>query len=252
MDYWLTLAIEARLWLPLLVVLFATIISSAWFKGKLGEFIVRLLTDFGLDRGRYHPLHDVILETPDGSTQIDHILVSAYGIFVIETKHYRGWIFGNANAKKWTQVLYKKKFTLQNPLQQNYKHCMAVQNILEVPAESIISVVVFSGSAKFKTPMPGNVLKSNKLLAYIKSRQTVIFDDAEIELFIQRLKSNTLTGFWSARSHVSQLKKNAKQPLCPSCGVEMVRRQAGRAKNAGKAFWGCSNFPRCRLTKQIN
>lgn len=43
-------------------------------------------------------LHNITLRLEDGSTtQIDHVLVSTKGIFVIETKHYRGWIFANPN-----------------------------------------------------------------------------------------------------------------------------------------------------------
>lgn len=43
-----------------------------------------------------------------GTTQIDHILISPYGVFIIETKNYTGWIFGNARQKQWTQKIYKK------------------------------------------------------------------------------------------------------------------------------------------------
>ena len=35
-------------------------------------------------------------------------------------------------------------------------------------------------------------------------------------------------------------------PICPKCGVPMVQRTASKWQYAGKQFWGCSNFPRCR------
>ena len=35
-------------------------------------------------------------------------------------------------------------------------------------------------------------------------------------------------------------------PSCPKCGAPMVRREGKSGALAGKAFWGCSNFPRCR------
>ena len=38
------------------------------------------------------------------------------------------------------------------------------------------------------------------------------------------------------------------QPTCPKCGVAMVQRTAGRGQLAGKPFFGCPNFPRCRET----
>jgi len=42
------------------------------------------------------------LTLPDGegsTTQIDHFLLSPYGLFVIETKNYKGWIFGSERQK---------------------------------------------------------------------------------------------------------------------------------------------------------
>jgi hypothetical protein len=35
-------------------------------------------------------------------------------------------------------------------------------------------------------------------------------------------------------------------PSCPACGAEMILRTARRGDNAGKQFYGCSNFPACR------
>jgi hypothetical protein len=34
-------------------------------------------------------------------------------------------------------------------------------------------------------------------------------------------------------------------PICPKCGVEMVRRVAKKGPNAGQSFFGCPNFPKC-------
>jgi len=56
------------------------------------------------DPSRYRHFHGLYLPRPDGkgTTQIDHIVVSRYGIFVIETKNYRGWIFGSEKQRDWT------------------------------------------------------------------------------------------------------------------------------------------------------
>jgi hypothetical protein len=35
-------------------------------------------------------------------------------------------------------------------------------------------------------------------------------------------------------------------PVCPKCSSPMVRRRAKSGANAGKEFWGCSAFPKCR------
>src|SRR5262245_24428443 len=70
----------------------------------------------------YHLLNHVTLRVREGTTQIDHVLVSRFGVFVIETKDYRGWIFASAGDRYWTQVLYRAKFRFQNPIRQNYSH----------------------------------------------------------------------------------------------------------------------------------
>lgn len=54
-------------------------------------------------------------KTDKGSTQIDHIVVSKYGVFAIETKNYRGEIYGDDNREKWTQIIvtevtYRRKW----------------------------------------------------------------------------------------------------------------------------------------------
>lgn len=80
-------------------------------KGKIGEFAVHLHVKLYLNQEQYILLNDCTL--PDGlggTTQIDHILLSPYGIFVIETKNYKGWIFGSARQKMWTQKRYKQSY----------------------------------------------------------------------------------------------------------------------------------------------
>ena len=41
---------------------------------------------------------------------------------------------------------------------------------------------------------------------------------------------------------------NVAAPPCPRCSQSMVRRTAKKGANAGKDFWGCSDYPRCRGT----
>jgi restriction system protein len=40
-------------------------------------------------------------------------------------------------------------------------------------------------------------------------------------------------------------------PRCPRCSSGMTRRVAHRGERAGRDFWGCSQFPRCRGTRSI-
>ena len=93
------------------------LLKSPWAKGHIGELLVRLFAHWQLDKQTYRRLHNVTLNTPDGTTQIDHVFLSPYGIFVLETKNMSGWIFGSEKQPQWTQKLYKRTFTATPELQ---------------------------------------------------------------------------------------------------------------------------------------
>jgi hypothetical protein len=117
----------------------------------------------------YHLLNSVTLPCGDGTTQVDHILVSRFGVFVIESKHYKGWIFGDAKSARWTQVIYKVKNQFQNPIRQNYKHCQEVRKILDfLPPEQVYSAVVFTGDAEFRAGIPAGVFSLDGLVAHLR------------------------------------------------------------------------------------
>ncbi len=59
-------------------------------KGWIGELKTGFNLWAGLDKNLYHRFHDVIIPSNHGTTQVDHILVSPFGIFVVETKNYKG------------------------------------------------------------------------------------------------------------------------------------------------------------------
>lgn len=238
------------LWLILLTLVIG-FFKSSWFKGIFGEALIKFTAGLQLPADTYHPIHDVTLPTPDGSTQIDHIFVSRYGIFVVETKNMKGWIFGDEHQARWTQKIFKKSFQFQNPLRQNYKHVKALEALLGVPEGVIRSVVVFAGDCTFKTPMPANVTYGGGYISYIKSFRELVFSESEVRAISARIQSGRIEPSWGTnRQHVRQLKSRSDgtgERKCPKCGSDMVLRTAKRGENAGRQFWGCSAFPRCRM-----
>jgi Nuclease-related domain. len=138
-------------------IIFITFIKSPWFKGKFGEFMVNSVAKARLDKDVYHLIKNVTLPTDDGTTQIDHVIVSIYGVFVIETKNMKGWIFGNKDQRIWTQKIFKETHKFQNPLFQNYKHTKTLESLLGLTDQQIFSVIAFMGDSTFKTEMPENV-----------------------------------------------------------------------------------------------
>jgi hypothetical protein len=232
-----------------LFVAIGVLLRSARFKGFFGEFRVRATVRLRLGGRTYRSLHNLTFPTGDGTTQIDHVIASRFGIFVIETKNLKGWIFGDEKSRRWTQSIYGKKYQFQNPLRQNYKHLKAVQALVELDARCLHSVVVFVGSCKFKTRMPSNVLKRRRLVRYIRSKTEVLLADEEVEHSLEALQAVQISTFGARRRHIRSLKKNRREPVCPRCGNAMVLRTARKGRGTGSSFWGCSNFPRCRVTK---
>jgi hypothetical protein len=142
----------------------------------------------------YHLLNHVTLRLQGETTQIDHILVSRFGIFVVETKDYSGWIFAGSNDRYWTQVLYRAKFKFQNPLRQNYKHVCATRELLDfLPTDVIQSIVVFTGDAEFKTPIPIGVFTLTEFLSYIESHTTQVISINRLQFCVGRLETCRLS-----------------------------------------------------------
>ena len=205
------------------------------FKGWLGEKATQFGMWVKLDGEIYKRFHNIIVSTRNGTTQIDHVLLSRFGMFVIETKNYNGWIFGGKDQKSWTQVLYGKKHSFQNPLHQNYRHTKALAENLDVELSKIHSVVFFIGEAELKTELPPNVMASG-LSDYIKQFDLVVFHDVELlrlEEELTRLRSQSA----SNHEHVSNLRERYSSSItCPKCGSPLVRRMAKGATKQGQSF----------------
>jgi len=242
-----------QLWYLIPIILVIAIFKTPWGKGIIGEFLVNTATSLKLDKKKYHLIKNVTLPTEDGTTQIDHIIVSEYGIFVVETKNMKGWIFGDAKQKFWTQKLYKHTNKFQNPLRQNYKHIKTIQNTLSIDQDKIFSVIVFVGDSKFKTKMPENVRQGIGYIDYIKSKTKKVIPDTKVNKIISEIESGRLSkSFKTHREHVKHVQNiiDKKSKQCPRCGGELVLRTAKKGASVGNQFYGCSNYPKCKYTTQ--
>lgn len=170
--------------IPMIVLLFFGLMALYYFKkklpelkGRMGERHVKKGLIKYLDDTKYTIINDVTLPLEDGgTTQIDHLVVSNFGVFVIETKNMSGWIFGNKHQSKWTQTIHRSKYPFQNPLRQNYKHTKTLAYLLDMPHEQFHSVVIFTSKAELKTKMPNNVGYLKEMMVYINSFNQEVFD----------------------------------------------------------------------------
>jgi len=107
---------------------------------------------------------------------------------VIETKNYKGWIFGSEKQRQWTQSIYRRKHRFQNPLHQNALHIRALGKFLDLGLDHFHSVVFFIGESTFKTDLPPNVL-SHGLPGYIGGFQARLLDEMQVERCVESLRS---------------------------------------------------------------
>ena len=257
-----------------------------WNPGASGEWLLHFLLSKKLNKGQFRILRNIMLPTEDGATtQIDNIVVSQGGIFVIETKTYGNdggrnrpgscWIFGKAGDREWTASYPRgRKFRFQNPIRQNFKHIAVLSECLGISMEYFKSVVAFAGMAKFKTEMPPDVMHFGDVAGYILAQSTnKIIKSEQLSEVAETILSwqATLTRERKA-SHVANLRINhsAKRatastpvpassavavqtdcthaPVCPKCGAVMVLRTR---KSDGGSFWGCPSYPKCRGIRQV-
>ncbi|MFD1437930.1 NERD domain-containing protein [Acinetobacter sp. ANC 4282] len=182
-----------------------------FIKGKVGELAVALQVKLYLKDPQYILLNDCTL--PDeqaGTTQIDHILLSPYGIFIIETKNYKGWIFGSERQKMWTQKIFKKSYKFQNPLHQNYKHQKVLELVLAdiIAPEYLHSIVVFMPDCEFKTDMPVNVFRGAAWVDYVKNFKEEVIPAMKLKRIQLRIEKEVLDKSWKTnRIHVENLKQ---------------------------------------------
>lgn len=239
--------------------------NSPNYKGMAGEkWVHNILMELP---DEYYVMDDVVLRTEKGTTQIDHIVISKYAVFVIETKNYSGEIFGDDNNKEWTQrivseVTYRRKWyktytyvtknQFYNPVKQSLGHMYEVKKIVEQwPYLKVVPIVVFTGSANISNINTKNhVVYDNNLLKTILSYKTIYLSDTDLQKVVEKLSLLNSREFVDNSTHIKNVRHAKKEMInkvsagiCPLCGGELVER-------SGKygVFYGCSNYPKCKFT----
>lgn len=218
-------------------------------RGWIGEKKVAFYLWVWLSNKRYRKYHDIIIPSKNGTSQIDHLIISIYGIFIVETKNKKGWIFGSEHGVKWTQVIYKNKYQFQNPLKQTFRQKKTLAEFLSIEESKIFTIVYFVGDCTFKTDLPSNVLRS-RVSIYIKRFDNQILSTEDINRAVSTVKKHISESSVSNREHIRSLQeRHSSITTCPKCGSSLIERTAKNGANGGKKFLGCGSFPKCRFTK---
>lgn len=185
-------------------------LTSPKMKGKMGEIMIIAHADKYLNDD-YMLLHNCTFKDEQGrTTQVDHIILSVYGVFVIETKNYKGEIYAHQYQKQWTQKLGNHRYHFQNPLHQNYRHVKVLETILSDLIESthIHSLVIFTPKSEFKTALPQNVFQGSTWVKYVQSFQQPVITAMRLKRIRSRLEKERLDQSWKTdREHIQQLQE---------------------------------------------
>jgi hypothetical protein len=241
--------LKPLLWLlPLMVA--GVVLKSPWFKGWLGEWKVRNLLRRHLGSEIYREFANVTVRDEFGdTTQIDHVYVSRYGVFVLETKHMGHWIFGGRHQPQWTQQIFRNKFRFQNPLRQNHRHVKVLVSLLGLPEEAFKSVIVFTGDCSFRTEMPDEVRTLSNLVGYLRSMDQQILTAEQVDSICRDLQSSRLQPSWlTHRQHVDALRRrhattpaaatmpsrSRAESFAEAAGERLLRAAEDRIRNDGR------------------
>lgn len=192
--------------------------------GKSGEYSIYKKLKF-LEKDRNKILFNLYIPRENNKfTEIDIVLLTAKGLFVIESKNFKGWIFGNENQRMWTQTLpsgyncHKEQF--YNPIKQNSTHIKYLRKIItdSIPIESII---VFSDSCTFKNVNVNsstNVIHEHQLIYLIKTLLNdlpTILSKNQVDIYYNKLLPYTKVDKKTKNKHIQSIKslKNKNSSL---------------------------------------
>lgn len=215
-------------------------------KGAVGERQVSRTIRRNIRQTKYI-VNNLIIKNGDKTTEIDHVLITNNGIFVIETKNLAGQIYGNENQREWTQVLSygNVKYPFYNPIMQNNTHITALKRLLNLKY-GFHSIIVFP-RAVLMNKLPDYVGGFANMLKIIKNKNEIFISDKEAKyIFLELLRYQKETSV-SRREHIRNVKRTQrmiKQNICPRCGASLIIREGKYGP-----FYGCTNYPKCTFTK---
>jgi len=243
--------IETTFWAVAIVVFLIWMAFASPIRGDIGEgTVARRLKS--LPSNKYAVFNDIMLKTGRGSVQIDHIVVSQYGIFVVETKNISGIITGTEHSENWTKTDNGRRYEFFNPITQNAGHINALAHKLNIPTSKFISVIAFSTRGRLMFhQLPSSVVYIPQVAGKIKCYHDVklsVKRANEIADQIQKIKKYKLV---SNRQHIIDVEnaiaarnKKISANICPVCNGRLVLR-----KGKYSEFFGCSNYPKCKYTR---
>ncbi|HZH59925.1 MAG TPA: nuclease-related domain-containing protein [Metabacillus sp.] len=189
--------------------------------GDIGEYKINIQLDLLPKECKY--LNDILIpnsKSKSGYSQIDHVVLTSYAIFVIETKNYQGTIYGGKDRKTWS---VNGKFNMLNPFHQNFGHISALKSIVPIDNSNVVSMISFTKRCTFKVDLELRQIQSNDLIVYdielsefISRKLNVLklkngspaYSEFQLEQIYEQLNQANITDKETRRLHVQTLKSS--------------------------------------------
>lgn len=211
-----------------------------------------------LSNSKYFVINDLIFRKRNGFTnQIDHLVVSPYGVFVIETKNIYGYIRGADKSKLWRSYWRDgRDLAFDNPILQNEAHIKALEERLGIGRQiPYYSVIAFSPTAELQVNVTtANVIYWTQIRQLIRSFNEPVMSIEEAQSLYNEIVSLNIidpvvrsSHGQNANARKADFERRTDNALdsgkCPKCGGYLVRRTGTYG-----VFYGCSNYPKCKYT----
>lgn len=175
-----------------------------------------------LPEDKYYIINDLMFHRRNGhTTQIDHVVVSPYGIFVIETKNISGHIYGSEYSKTWTRYWKgyarggyydEDELTFDNPVLQNGAHVKALYEQLSIYNVRLIPIIAFSDEAELKVNVHGvDVVYWSDVVDVIKRYKEPMITIEEVREICDRLLSIDITDKEARKQHAINAQINKEK-----------------------------------------
>ena len=159
----------------------------------------------------------VLYEAVKKSSQIDHVIVSPYGIYLVETKNHKGFIFGDMYSKVWTQVLNGQAgaraygghshYTFLNPVEQNRLHVMHLSQQIRLNPRFILGMIVFtSPDANLDNVRSDCCYTISTFTNTLMNHGCAVWDKKRVESLIKRIESINSSSYSLSKEHVTYVK----------------------------------------------
>lgn len=217
--------------------------------GKRGEWLVT--QELGRTKeDLQYVVNDLLFKVgQEKSCQIDHVFINENGIWVIETKNYSGLICGNEKWQEWTQVLAngKEKHRFYNPVKQNRTHIHNLSELLKIDEDIVFGAVVFLRSADLSRVSASGVYTIRQIAVIKKTKTGVVLTPEQMKEYYCKLIELKNSNDIDLSEHIKNIRHKQEllqDGICPRCGGRLVLRSGKNGQ-----FYGCSNYPKCKFTK---